>query len=243
MPSIKSKIMVIEAEYFYRKGLICFLKEQAGVEVIDEKSTEIADILDTIKNGKPDLIILGNTPSGAPALDLIRQIKLAKSETRLLFLAEKTPATEEIYVQAFKAGADGCLLKGIGPDQLLKCIGLISKGEVVIHRRLIPCLVEELHALARRPILLSEPEGNRLTAREEEILKCLAEGKANKEIAQSLKIAEYTVKNHFKKILKKLHLSNRIQAALYAQRIGIVPTRTFLHTRRPAQIEKARHVG
>lgn len=243
MPPIKSKIMVIEAEYFYRKGLICFLKEQAGVEVIDGKTTEIDDLLDTIKNGKPDLIILGNTPSGAPTLDLIRQIKLAKSETRLLFLAEKTPATEEIYVQAFKAGADGCLLKGIEPDQLLKCIGLISKGEVVIHRRLIPCLVEELHALARRPILLSEPEGNRLTAREEEILKCLAEGKANKEIAQSLKIAVYTVKNHFKKILKKLHLSNRIQAALYAQRIGIVPTRTSLHTRRPAQIEEARHVG
>ena len=243
MPPIKSKIMVIEAEYFYRKGLICFLKEQAGVEVIDGKTTEIDDLLDTIKNGKPDLIILGDTSSGIPALDLIEQIKLANSETRLLFLAEKTPATEEIYVQAFKAGANGCLVKGFEPEQLMKCIGLMSKGEVVVHRRLIPWLVEELQALARRPILLSEPEGKRLTAREEEILKCLTEGKANKEIAQSLKIAEYTVKNHFKKILKKLHLSNRIQAALYAQRIGIVPTRSFLHTRRPAQIENARHVG
>ncbi|MGH7273896.1 MAG: LuxR C-terminal-related transcriptional regulator [Nitrospiria bacterium] len=243
MPSIKIKVIVIETEYFYRKGIICFLNEQAGVEVLDEKSTEIADILETIKNGKPDLIILGNTPSGIPALDLIGQIKLAKSETKLLFLAEKTTGTEEIYVQAFKAGADGCLLKGIEPDQLMKCIGLMSRGEVVVHRRLIPWLVEELHTLARRPILLSEPERNSLTAREEEILKCLAEGKANKEIAQSLKIAEYTVKNHFKKILKKLHLSNRIQAALYAQRIGIVPTRTSLHTRRPAQIEKARHAG
>src|SRR3972149_1656781 len=95
MPPIKSKIMVIEAEYFYRKGLICFLKEQAGVEVIDGKTTEIDDLLDTIKNGKPDLIILGDTSSGIPALDLIEQIKQARSETKVLFLAERTAGTEE----------------------------------------------------------------------------------------------------------------------------------------------------
>ena len=243
MPSIKIKVMVIEAEFFYRKGMICFLNEQAGVEVVEEKTLQLPNILETIKNGKPDLIILGNPPPGISGLDMMGQIKLTRLETKLLFLVEKTAGTEEIYVQAFKAGADGCLLKGIEPDQLIKCIGLMSTGEVVVHRRMIPWLVEELHASARRPILLSEPERNSLTAREEEILKCLAEGKANKEIAQSLKIAEYTVKNHFKKILKKLHLSNRIQAALYAQRIGIVPTRTSLHTRRPVPLEKARHVG
>ena len=117
---------------------------------------------------------------------------------------------------AIKAGAMGYLLKGISCDELVEAIRRVNRGEAILHPKIVPKVLKEFALLDKKKI----PEGNRLfsdlTEREGEILRLIALGASNKDIANRLNIAEKTVRNHISNIFSKIHVNNRTQAALYA---------------------------
>ena len=135
-----------------------------------------------------------------------------------------TVSAEDTHLfDAVRAGAQGYLLKSASPTHLVDAIRAVSQGGVVVSPELAAALVSEFRELDAQvsPEEKAYPVG--LTDREMEVLSLLAEGLANKDIAERLFLSERTVKNHISNVLSKLHLENRVQAALYAQREGYSP--------------------
>jgi DNA-binding NarL/FixJ family response regulator len=129
---------------------------------------------------------------------------------------------DENLFAAVKAGAKGYVLKNVDPDELVDAIDRVMKGEAVIPHQMASKFLNEFAAMSKGRVSQMAGATQALTTREEDILRQLANGATNKEIANTLIISEHTVKIHLKNILKKLHMSNRTQAALYAQRHGLV---------------------
>ena len=128
---------------------------------------------------------------------------------------------EEIIITALKAGAKGYLSKNATCENLIKSIKVVHDGDLWVERRLITRILEEYSIASSDAVPTEHHELHDLTPREQEVLCCLAKGGSNKEIARSLSISEKTVKSHLNNIFKKLHVSRRLDAILYAIRNGL----------------------
>jgi NarL family two-component system response regulator LiaR len=131
--------------------------------------------------------------------------------------------TEDKVIPTFKAGATGYLLKDVDPEDLIKAMHEVHRGEASLHPSIARMVLKELNGTATE-----HPPTDPLTERELKVLSLLATGLENQEIARQLSIAEVTVRTHIGHILAKLHLTNRIQATLYALKEGIVSLDTGL---------------
>jgi two-component system, NarL family, response regulator LiaR len=149
-------------------------------------------------------------------VEATRQVKLASPRTQVIVLTSYHE--DEHIFPAIRAGALSYVLKDIDPDDLADAVRRAHAGEAVLHPRVAARMVKELHG-ARATALNPFSE---LTERELEVLRLVAAGQSNKEIAGSLVISEKTVKSHISNILSKLHLADRTQAAVYAWQTGIV---------------------
>jgi NarL family two-component system response regulator LiaR len=147
-------------------------------------------------------------------IECIRQIKSLRPSARILVLTNF--AGEDMIFPAIKAGAIGYHLKDSSPEALIDAIRQVNKGEASLHPSIAKKVLEEFHNAENRP-LTEEP----LTQREVEVLRLIAQGHENREIAKQLVISEATVRTHVSNILGKLHLASRTQAALYALREGL----------------------
>jgi NarL family two-component system response regulator LiaR len=156
---------------------------------------------------------------GQNGLEALAQIKAENPEARVLVLTSF--GDNDRVFSAIRAGASGYLLKDASPEQLLQAIHDVYNGESHLHPTIALKMLRELDnpdtVAANRP-LTDDP----LTEREVEVLRLVAQGASNQEIAKTLTISERTVGNHIGSILRKLHLANRTQAALYALRRGLV---------------------
>jgi NarL family two-component system response regulator LiaR len=194
------RILVADDHTVVRKGLVTIIANEPGM----------AEEL------QPDVILLDLMMPRQDGLETIRQLKDRHSTARVLIL---TSFSEDDKVfPAIKAGALGYLLKDAMPEQLLKAIRDVHRGESSLHPTIALKLIRELSQPNDLP-----PSQDPLTEREVEVLKLVAQGFANQEIAAKLVISERTVGNHIGNILSKLHLANRTQAALYALREGLAP--------------------
>ncbi len=222
MPPIK--ILIVDDHTLFRKGLISLLQQQPDMEVVGdamdgEEGVQMAEAL------MPDVILMDvNMPkvNGIQATQAIRD-RLPGAHIMMLTVSEE----DSDLFSAVKAGARGYLLKNVEPDQLIKAIHLLSRGEVVIPHAMASKLLNEFSSIAQKIDAPAESKLNPLTKREQEILQLLAKGGSNKEIANTLCISEHTVKIHLKNILKKLHMNNRVQAAVYAHEQGLVDQKTL----------------
>jgi NarL family two-component system response regulator LiaR len=178
---------------------------------------EAVDGVDAVQKAlalEPDVILLDMVMPRQNGLEAIGQIKQARPDARILILTSF--AEDDKVFPSIKAGALGYLLKDSSPEQLLQAILDVYRGEPSLHPSIALKLMRELNQPPDLP-----PTEEPLTEREVEVLKLVARGLTNQEIASTLVISERTVGNHLGNILSKLHLANRTQAALYALRQGL----------------------
>jgi len=215
------KVLVVDDHTLFRKGIINLLQERPGIEVVGEAKDGREGIA-LAKQLRPDVVLMDVQMPGCNGIEATEAIRQELPDIRIIMLT--VSEQDEDLFSAIKAGARGYLLKSVEPDHLLKSIDLLMKGEAVIPHNMASKLLTEFSTLAKKPVASPDLSKNYqpLTSREKEILQTLANGASNKEIANALNISEHTVKIHLKNILKKLQVNNRIQAAVYAHRQGLV---------------------
>lgn len=207
------RILIADDHALVRKGLITLMSSEPGIEVVGEAADGVEVVLKA-RSLKPDVILLDMIMPRQNGLEAIHQIKREDPEARILVITSFSE--DQILFPAIKAGALGYLLKDSSPQQLIQAIYDVYNGESSLHPTIALKVIRELNRSSDLP-LTEDP----LTARESVILKLVAQGLSNQEIAERLVISERTVGNHIGNILSKLHLANRTQAALYALREGI----------------------
>ena len=212
------RILLVDDHSLFRSGIKSLLESQDGFEVVGEAS----DGLDGVKRAKqlkPDVVLLDLHMPGTSGLDALQMLTEDVPDTEVLMLTVSEDAQD--LMQALRSGARGYLLKNIEIEFLIDSIRRAVKGESVMSPQMSAALVEAV----REPIIEKEPEKDiiKLTPRESEIIIMLAQGESNKSIARTLDLAESTVKIHVQGILRKLKITSRVQAAVYAVEHGLVP--------------------
>lgn len=205
----KISVLIVDDHPVVREGLRGFLQIQEDVDVVDEA----ADGVEAVKKvGEllPDVVLVDLVMPRMDGIATIREIRALSPSTRILVLTSFSD--DEKVFSAVKAGALGYLMKDVKPADLAEAIRAAYRGEPTLHPEIAKKLMDHL---TKREEEVSE---EKLTLRETEVLRLIARGHSNKEIAATLVISEKTVKTHVSNILQKLHLADRTQAALYAVR-------------------------
>lgn len=222
------QLLVVDDHNLFRRGLIALLKQDGRFDVVGE-AADLGQALRSAGQMEPDLVLLDNHLPGVRGIDGIGALKQAFTRARILMLT--VSENEEDLAAAMQAGADGYLLKTVESDQLCQAIVRVLAGEPVISPEMMTKFVAAFRTkqivTSRQEVLSPVPDArpsleNALSAREREILLLVAHGDSNKLIARQLDIAETTVKVHVQAILRKLQLTSRVQAAVYAAAQGLV---------------------
>jgi NarL family two-component system response regulator LiaR len=207
------RVFVAEDHAIVRKGICALLTLEPGIEVVGEASNG-AEAVRGIESSLPDVILMDLVMPEMDGIEAIRHIMARQPDARILVLTSF--ATDDKVFPAIKAGALGYLLKDSEPREVVRAIRQVHSGESSLHPRIARKLLRELSQAGGRP---STPDP--LTERELEVLRLVAQGKSNQQIADVLVITEGTVRVHVSSILSKLHLASRTQATLYALREGL----------------------
>jgi len=207
------RILIADDHAVVREGLHSLIDTEPGMAVVGE-AADGQQALDRAQTLQPDVILLDMVMPRKGGLEVIDGLREKTPEVRILVLTSF--ADDDMLFPAIKAGALGYLLKNASPRRLLAAIRDVYRGEPSLSSDVAKKLMLEL----QRPSSLP-PTEEPLTARELEVLRLVAQGRANQEIAEELVIGEGTVRTHVSNILSKLHLANRTQAALYALREGL----------------------
>lgn len=208
MDDKKSSILLVDDHPLLRKGLKQLLSFEDDLEVIAEASSG-QEALEIAEREDPDLIILDLHMQGMDGLQTLTKLRDIGVTSRIIMLTVSD--SDDDVLEAISKGADGYLLKDTDPDLLLEQIKLSITGKMVLSE----AVTQVLAAAIRRPAVRPTSELDTLTAREVEILECIAKGMSNKVIARELDISDGTVKVHVKHLLKKLGLRSRVEAAVW----------------------------
>ena len=207
------RVLIADDHAVVRRGLRMLIDVKPGMEVVGEAADGVQAV-HLARSLQPDVILLDLVMPRQDGIEAIREIKRENPEARILVLTSF--AEDDKVFPAIKSGALGYLLKDSSTEVLLDAIRQVYRGESSLHPTIARKLVHELNRPPDLP-LTEDP----LTTREVEVLKLVAKGMTNQEIADSLVISEGTVRVHVSNLLRKLHLANRTQAALYALREGL----------------------
>jgi two-component system nitrate/nitrite response regulator NarL len=207
------RLLVVDDHTLFRRGLIALLAASDAVTVVGE-AADAGQAQRRAAELQPDLVLLDNHLPGVRGVDALPGLKEAAPNARMLMLT--VSEDERDLADALKAGAQGYVLKTIDGDALLRAIERCMRGESVVSPELTGKLVTALRAAAEPASAAPADPLAALSPREREIVRHIARGASNKEIARALDIAETTVKIHVQHILRKLNLSSRVQAAVLA---------------------------
>jgi NarL family two-component system response regulator LiaR len=207
------RVLVVDDHAIVREGLRWLMSTEPGIELVGE-AADGQEALEKARALCPDVILMDLVMPRMDGIVAISRIKETLPEVRVLVLTSF--AEDEQVFPAIKAGALGYLLKDTSPQALLRAIRDIHAGTPTMHPLVARKLIQELQRPSDLP-----PTREPLTEREMEVLRLVARGLSNEEIAERLYIGERTARTHVSNILSKLHLANRTQAALYALREGL----------------------
>ncbi len=204
-------VLIADDHSMLRQGLKQILELESDIEVIAQASNG-SEAIQLAKEHRPDVILMDINMPGINGLQAIKQIKDDKLSSRIIVLT--IHEDREYLFKTLQMGAEGYVLKDAEPKVLIEAIRNVYSGRSYIQPNMTMELVKEFNR-----VTLHEKEkhdDNNLTSREVEVLELIAEGMINKEIAKTLYISEKTVKNHVSNIFRKLNVSDRTQAAIYA---------------------------
>ena len=196
-----------------REGMRALIMGEPDMEFVGEAGDGV-EAVEQILSLQPDVILLDLQMPRKTGLEVIPEVKKAIPDAKILVI---TSFGDDAHVfPAIKSGALGYLLKDTSPDDILHAIREVAAGRSSLHPSIAMRVLQEINKPPKKPLTVDP-----LTARELEILKAVAHGWTNQDIADKMYVSERTVRTHVSNILGKLHLANRTQAALYALREGI----------------------
>ena len=208
-------VLLVDDHEMVRRGVRAFLETRPDITVVAEAGGG-EEAVKLAAEHAPDVALMDLIMPGMDGVEATRRLTASSPRTSVIMLTSYHD--DEHVFPAIRAGALSYVLKEVGPEELADAVRKAAAGEAVLHPRVAARVVRELHG-ARR----DEPNAFReLSDRELEVLKLIADGLSNAEIASRLYVSEKTVKSHVSNILGKLHLADRTQAAVYAWRQGVV---------------------
>ncbi|EGQ4434882.1 DNA-binding response regulator [Staphylococcus pseudintermedius] len=206
------KIALVDDHFIVRQGLEFLLSTQPQIEVVGSFGEGQA-LLDALATDQiePELILVDLVMPEMNGITLIQKLKEQNAGIKILVLTSYVD--EEHVMSAMQAGADGYEMKDVDPEALMTSIETVLQGDKVIHKD----AQQVMDTVITKPHML-----NKLSKRETEVLKEMAKGKTNKEIAETLFVSEKTIKTHVSHIFSKLEVTDRTQAAIYAMENHLV---------------------
>jgi DNA-binding NarL/FixJ family response regulator len=207
-------ILIVDNHILVRDGL-CSLLEAAGHKIVGQAGDGEVAIYETARL-RPDLVLMDINMPKMDGIKSLREIKKTMPDTKVVMLT--ISENEGDLVDAIKAKANGYLLKSQSGEDFLNCLANLENGELALHPSTVTRLIHTLMDQNRR----CENQNAELTAREIDVLYLIAQGYSNKIIGKQLSVSENTVKYYVKKILQKLEVHNRTEAASFALRTGIL---------------------
>ncbi|ASU86205.1 DNA-binding response regulator [Nocardiopsis gilva YIM 90087] len=216
-------VLLVDDQPLLRTGFRLILESEPEISVVGEASDGHEAVAST-KRLLPDVVLMDIRMPGKDGIDATREILHWSHDTgrEIRVLVLTTFDLDEYVVEALRAGASGFLLKDVPPDELVGAIRVVSDGAAIvaptITRRLLDRFADKLPSTREQPT----PRLDHLTEREREVLRLLARGLSNAEIARRLVVSETTVKTHVGNVLTKLDLRDRVQAVVHAYETGII---------------------
>jgi DNA-binding NarL/FixJ family response regulator len=212
------RVMLVDDHELFRRGLDLVLRDETDLEIVGEAADGLAAI-ERAAELQPDVVMMDVRLPGISGIEATRRIRNAQPATKVVMLTVSDD--EEDLFGAIRAGASGYLLKEVSIDEVANAIRAVVRGQALVTPSMAAKLFSEFNVLSRR-VDAQHGTAPRLTDREVEVLRLVAKGMSNKEIATELVIAENTVKNHVRNILEKLQMRSRMEAAMYAVREKLV---------------------
>lgn len=205
-----TRIVLVDDHEIVRLGLITLLEDQPGLQVVGEAGNA-ADAVQVVAMLRPDVVLMDIRMPGEGGIEATRQITAAYPDTKVVMLTSF--ADDELVMRAISAGAVGYVLKQVGNEELLRAIAAAARGEALLD----PTTTARLLSRVRERERQSEFDAFRdLSDQELAVLGGVARGKSNAEIGVDLHLSEKTVRNYLSTVMEKLHLTNRVELAVYA---------------------------
>lgn len=209
------RVLLVDDHALFRRGLQATLELEPDIVVVGE-AADGAGAVARATELLPDVVLMDVRMPRRSGIEACSAVKAAVPSARIVMLTMSDDESD-LY-EAIKAGATGYLLKEIDPDELASSIRAVHSGQSLLNPAMASKLLSEFTALASRPQTVPPVPAPKLTAREMEVLRLVARGMSNRDIATELFISENTVKNHIRNMLEKLHLHSRMEAVVYAVR-------------------------
>jgi DNA-binding NarL/FixJ family response regulator len=209
------RVLIVDDHALFRRGLMLVLESEDGIDVVGE-ADDGEDAIAKAEQLAPDVVLMDVRMPRVSGIEATRRLAEALPTTKIIMLTV-SDEEDDLY-EAIKAGATGYLLKEISIEEVADAVRAVTQGQTLISPSMASKLIAEFTNLAKRATDRQQVPVPRLTDRELDVLRLVAQGITNREIAEQLFIAENTVKNHVRNILEKLHLHSRMEAVLYAVR-------------------------
>jgi DNA-binding NarL/FixJ family response regulator len=221
-----TRVLLVDDQALVRRGFRMILESEPDIVVVGEAG-DGRQAIDSVRRLRPDVTLMDIQMPGMDGLEATRRLlddpsdgpanETRANETRVLILT--TFERDDYVFEALRLGASGFLLKTAPPEDLVTAVRVVARGDALLS----PSVTRRMIQFARRHRYLAPPaEVERLTQRETEVLRQVAQGLSNGEIGQELYVSEATVKTHVSSILSKLHLRDRVQAVIFAYEHGLV---------------------
>lgn len=213
------RVLLVDDHILFRKGLVNILNEEETIEVAGEASNG-EEAIEKVRELMPDVILMDINMPRCNGLEATRIIKAEMPYVKIVMLTVSDD--DEKLFESIKSGAQGYLLKNLEPADLVSYLTGVMKGETPVSGLMATKIFEHFTGTHVNNEPKNDREKKPLTKREIEVLQLVIRGATNRDIANELHISENTVKNHLRNIMEKLHMQNRIQAATYALKEGLI---------------------
>jgi DNA-binding NarL/FixJ family response regulator len=210
------RVLIADDQPLVRSGIRMILESEPGFEIVGE-ANDGAEAIDQTRTLRPDVVVLDVRMPNVDGIEAARRLLAGPSPPAVLVLT--TFDLDEYVYEALKAGASGFVLKNVPPERLVEAVRTVAEGDALLSPTITRRMIERF---VQRPQPNASDELSELTERETDVLRLIARGLSNAEIAAQLFLSEATIKSHVNRILTKLRLRDRTQAAVRAYETGLV---------------------